>query len=309
MTDEQDKGDVAAEQELYVPRFEDLVAPAKLPRRRPPLSAVLGGVVACIVVIALVVVIAVVKPFSSLRAADYASGTSQVSDLQTRYNAVSDSIDQSLIFLASQSSQYDSTAVSDVKKYTGELRKSIDSFGRLRVANKDEDVNAAYGLYERQAERFIDLANNLAESAKALFDAKTACDAIPSGTVFEADYTSEYEQYVSVCRASVDNLAKAPAKVVTEFAATLSSTLDQTNDVLNQLKAIGSPVGISTGSATGQQLTQLSSQMVDLDISSGMFGEFYSDKLQQTRDSASPAKLLDRLQTALEQGYDSTSKK
>lgn len=309
MTDEQDKGEEAAEKALYVPRFDDLVAPVKLPRRRPPLSAVLGGTVACIVAIALVVVIAMVKPFSSLRAADYASGASQASDLQTRYNAVSESLDQSLIFLVSQSSQYDSTAVSDVEKHTDELRKSIDSFAQLRVTNKDEEVNAAYSLYERQAESFIELANNLAQSAKALSETKTACDATPSGTVFDANYTSEYEQYVSSCRASVDNLAKAPAKVVTEFAATLSSTLDQTNDVLNQLKDIGSPVGISTGSTKGQQLTQLSSQLVDLDISSGMFSEFYSDKLQQTLDNASPAKPFDRLKTALEQGYASVSKK
>lgn len=308
MTDEQDKGKEAAQEALYVPRFEDLVAPVTLPRKRPPLPAVLAGVVACIVAVALVVAIAVVRPFTSLRASDYTSGVSRAKDLQARYEAVSSSLDQSLAFLLSQSSQYDSTAVSNVSTYASELRKSIDSFARLKVANRDEEVNAAYTLYERQAEQFIEFANNLAKSAKVLSEVKDACDDTVSGTTFDEDYASEYEQYVAVCRASVDNLSEAPAKVVTEFATTLSDALDQTSDVLNQLNDIGSPLGISTGSATGQQLTQLSSQLVDLDIPS-MFSEFYADKLQQTRDSASPAKLLERVQTALEQGYESTSKK
>lgn len=308
MTDEQDRGEEAAQEALYVPQFEDLVAPVKLPRRRPPLLAVLGGVVACIAAIALVVAIAVVRPFTSLRASDYSSGISRANDLQARYEAVASSLDQSLAFLLSQSSQYDSTAVSNVSTHASELRKSIDSFARLKVANRDEEVNAAYTLYERQAEQFIEFANNLVKSTKVLSEVKDACDDTVSGTAFDEDYASEYEQYVAVCRASVDSLTEAPAKVVTEFATTLSDALNQTSDVLNQLNDIGSPLGISTGSATGQQLTQLSSQLVDLDIPS-MFSEFYADKLQQTRDSASPAKLLERVQTALEQGYESTSKK
>ncbi len=308
MADEQDRGKEAAQEALCVPRFEDLVAPVALPRKRPPLPAVLGGVVACVVAIVLVATIAVVRPFTSLRASDYASGASRVEVLQDRYEAVSSSLDQALAFLLSQSSQYDSAAVANVSKYTGELRKSIDSFGRLKVANKDEQVNAAYTLYERQAEQFIDFANNLAKSTKVLSQVKDACDDTVSGTAFDEDYASEYEQYVAVCRTSVSSLTDAPSKVVTEFATTLSNALDQTSDVLNQLNDIGSPVGISTGSATGQQLAQLSSQLVDLDIPS-MFSEFYANKLQQTRDSASPAKLLERMQTALEQGYESASKK
>lgn len=308
MTDERERDGVALDKAPEPPRFEDVMAPVALPRKRPPLPAVLGGIAAIVVVVALVITIVVVKPFSLLRGTDYRSGISQVAQLQNDYNAIAESLDRSLIFLASQSSAYDASAVAEVKQDTAKLRKSLESSARLRVVNKDEDVNAAYGLYERQATRFLDVANNLASSAKALSEAKTTCEATPSGTVFDADYASEYEQYIPSCRDKINQLAKAPAKVVAEFATTLSDSLDKTSDIIGQLQSIGSSVGISTGSATGQQLTQLSSQLVDLDISAGMFSDFH-DRLRQTRDNASPAKPLARLKTALEQGYRSKSGK
>ncbi|MBT1180484.1 hypothetical protein JS531_00520 [Bifidobacterium sp. CP2] len=291
---------------LYVPDFDELVAPVDLPRRRPPLPWVVGAVIAVIVVVAVVAGVIVVRPFSAVRAADYSAGTSQTSALQKKYVAASTAVDDALSFLYAQDGSYDADKAVALKQKAVALRKAVKAFGSER-AMRDQNVADAYDAYSRQALHFVDLATNLADSAKPLSDALSVCNATPSATIYDDDFTSQYEQYISACGESVKTLNKAPAKVVTDLADTMASNLSSMTDIINQMKGIGNASSLSSGSSQLQQLQDLSSQLVDLDLSSGALTDF-SDKLRQARDNADPTALLKKLNTVLKQGYEEKSK-
>lgn len=288
------------------PDFDTLVAPVELPRRRPPALAVAGIVVAVVAVIALVAVLVVVRPFGSVRASDYSAGTQKTVAMQQQYEKTSAAIDDALGFLYSQDTAYDAQKVSKLKVQATKLRESAASFADLR-ANKDADVSAAYESYVRQADRFAELSANLADSAEALSTMNDACGNTPSGTVYDSDFATQYEQYIASCRTSAEPLAKAKAKVVSEFSGTLTQSLDQMASVIEQIKALGDPSAIKSGSGQAQQLQSLSSQLVDLDASSGAINDF-QDKLRQSRENANPSTLLQKLNATLKQGYEAQSK-
>lgn len=291
---------------LDVPDFNALMAPVDIPRRRPSIVVVAGAVVAALVVIALVVTLVVIRPFGSVRAADYVAGTKQTVAMQRQYDKTSSAIDDALGFLYSQDTAYDAQKVSVLKVQATKLRESAASFVDLK-ANRDANVSAAYDSYARQADRFAELSTNLAASAEALSTMNDACGDTPSGTVYDSDFTAQYEQYIASCRTATEPLAKAKAKVVSEFSSTLTQSLDQMTAVIDQIKALGAPSSISSGSDRAQQLQTLASQLVDLDASSGAINDF-QDKLRQSRENANPSTLLQKLNTALKEGYAEQSK-
>ncbi|NEG56224.1 hypothetical protein [Bifidobacterium platyrrhinorum] len=292
---------------LDVPDFESLVAPVRLPRRRPPLPAVLGVVVAVIAVVALVATLAIVRPFGSVRASDYSEATKLTVTMQKQYEKTSSAIDDALGFLYSQDAAYDKTKAAKLKAQAKRMRASAASFADLK-ANKDETVSAAYDAYLRQATRFADLSSDLADSAESLSGMAQVCNDTPSGTMYDSDFTAQYEQYITSCRTSTASMAKAKAKVVSDFAGTLNQTLDQMTDVVNQMKAIGNASDFDSNSDQIRQLQSLSSQLVDMDASSGAINDF-QDKLRQTRENSNPTTALQKLNDALQQGYDEQSSK
>lgn len=289
------------------PAFDELIAPVELPRRRPPLRMVVATVIAVVAVVALIAAIAVIRPFGTVRASDYSEGAKRTVALQKRYEATSAAIDDALGFLYSQDTAYDAAKVSALKVQATKLRDSADDFGNLKVTRND-DVAAAYASYQRQAIRFAELSTNLAESAQALSAMNDACGSTPSGTVYDDDFTAQYEQYIASCRTSTDALGKAKAKVVSEFSVTLTQSLDQMTDIVNQIKTIGSPNALDSDSEQMTQLQNLSAQLVDLDTSAGAINEF-QDKLRQSRENADPSTLLKKLNAVLQEGYDAQSNK
>lgn len=298
--------DAASRNPLEAPDFDTLVAPVELPRHRPPAVAVIGAAIAVVVVIALIVTLVVVRPFGSVRASDYSEGTKRTVAMQRQYEKTSAAIDDALGFLYTQGVGYDAAKADALKTQAAKLRESAASFADLR-ANKDTAVAAAYASYVRQADRFADMSANLADSAEALSMMNDVCGNTPSGTVYDSDFTAQYEQYIASCRTSTESLAKAKAKVVSEFSGTLTQSLDQMAAVVDQIKALGDISAISSGSDQAQQLQELSAQLVDLDASSGAINDF-QDKLRQSRENANPSTLLQKLNAVLKQGYEERSK-
>ncbi|MBT1173854.1 hypothetical protein JS528_11035 [Bifidobacterium sp. MA2] len=292
---------------LEIPDFDDLVRPVKLRRRRPAVSTVIGSVVAIVVVIAVVAAVVMLKPFSAVHASDYSAAAQQTSTMAKQYQNTTVALDEALQFLYSQDSSYSADKVKTLKAQASKLGRSVDAFADLRAV-KDDDVAAAYSTYATQARHFVRLSENLADSAKPLSAMVTACSTTPSGTMYDDDFYTKYEQYISTCKTAAGALDNVKAQVVAEFSGTLTTTLDQMSDVIAQMKAIGSPSSYSTGSEQGQQLQDLSSQLVDLDTSYGAVNTF-QDQLSQARENADPTALLNRLNTAIQQGYASTGKK
>ena len=290
---------------LYTPDFTDIVAPVKLPNRRPPLRYVVSGVVGAVLVVALVVTLALTRPFSSVAAADYSEASKSAAALQTEYESVSASIDDALGFLYAQDVSYDAAKSETLKRKAAKFVKSVDAFAALK-ANRDKAVSGAYDTYTRQAKHFADLADDLAGSAEALSAMASACGAAPSGTMYDSDFYAQYEAYVSSCRAAVEPLAQAPAAVAEEFSGTLSSLLDQMADVVAQMQALGAISDFASSSEEAQRLQDLSAQLVDLDASYGATNEF-QDLLQQARANADPTSALTALSDMLRQGHDAKS--
>lgn len=291
---------------LYTPDFTDIMAPVKLPNRRPPLRYVVAGVVGAVLVVALVATLVVTRPFSSVAAADYSEASKSAAALQTEYESVSASVDDALGFLYSQDAAYDAAKSEVLKESAAKFGRSVDAFSSLK-ANRDKDVSGAYDTYTRQAKHFTDLADDLAGSAEALSAMVSACGNAPSGTMYDADFYEQYEAYVSSCRAAVEPLAQAPASVVEEFSGTLSSRLDQMADVVAQMRSVGSVSDFASSSDEALRLQDLSAQLVDLDASYGAINEF-QDTLQQARANADPTSALTALADVLRQGYDAKSK-
>ncbi|KAA8817490.1 hypothetical protein EMB92_02710 [Bifidobacterium callitrichos] len=291
---------------IEAPDFDELIRPVELKRRRPPLSAIIGTIVAVIAVVAVVVALIVLKPFSAVRASDYSTAAQQTSTMAKQYAATSAAVDDAFKFLYAQGVSYDASKEQTLKAQASKLGKSVDAFADLRAA-KDPDVLAAYTVYATQAKHFVRLSENLADSAQPLSAMVTACGKTPSGTMYDADFITNYEQYIATCKAAVEPLDDAKAQVVSEFSSTLGQTLDQMTAIINQMKAIGDPSSYSSSSDQGKQLKDLSSQLVDLDTSYGALNTL-QEQLRQSRENADPTALLDKLNVAIQQGYQHDGK-
>lgn len=287
---------------LESPSFDDLVRPVALKRRRPPVSTVVAAAVAAVLVVVMIVVLVVVRPFAAVRSSDYTLAAQRTATMAKQYRNTSAAIDEALKFLYTQGSSYDEAKVKALRTQAAKFHKSVDAFGDLRVV-KDEKVSAAYDTYATQAKHFATLSTNLADSVKPLSAMVQACGQAPSGTMYDTDFTSKYEQYISTCRTAAVALDDAKAQVVSEFAASLVQNLDQMSSIITQMNEIGSPSQYSTSSEQGKLLQDLSSQLVDLDTSYGAINTF-QEQLRQTRENADPTALLNKLDTAIQQGYE-----
>lgn len=288
---------------LETPDFDDLIRPVRLKRKRPPLGAVIGTIAGIVVVIAVVVALVVLKPFSAVHHSDYASAAQQTSTMAKQYANTSAAIDDALRFLYAQDASYDETKAATLKTQAAKFGKSIDAFADMRAV-KDTEVSAAYDSYATQAKHFVKLSENLADSAEPLSDMVKACGATPSGTMYDADFYTKYEQYIATCRTAATALDDAKAQIVSEFSATLVQDLDKMTAIIDQMKAIGSPSQYSASSEKGKQLQDLSTQLVDLDTSYGAVNAF-QEQLQQARENADPTQLLTKLDDVIQLKYRS----
>lgn len=286
---------------LESPSFDDLVRPVALKRRRPPVATMVASAVAAVLVVVMIVVLVVVKPFSAVRSSDYSLAAEKAATLAKQYESTSEAIDKALAFLYTQGSTYDASAVKALKAKASTFGGSVDAFGDLRAV-KDENVSDAYDAYATQARHFVKLSENLADSVKLLSSMVEACGQAPSGTMYDTDFTTKYEQYIATCRVAAVSLDDAKAQVVSEFAASLVADLDQMSGIITQMGQIGSPSQYSTSSDQGKLLQDLSSQLVDLDTSYGAVNTF-QEQLRQVRDNADPTAQLNKLDTAIQQGY------
>lgn len=289
---------------LETPDFDDLIRPVPLKRRRPSVPAVIGTLVAVVLVIAMIAALVILKPFSAVRASDYSAAAQQASTMAKQYQNTSTAIDEALKFLYSQDASYSAAKTKALRTQAARFSRSVDAFADLRAV-KDPDVSAAYDTYATQARHFARLSENLADSAQPLHAMVTACGKTPSGTMYDSDFTDKYERYIATCKAAAEPLDDAKAQVVSEFSSSLVQTLDKMSDVITQMKQIGSPSLYPTSSEKGKLLQDLSSQLVDLDTSYGAVNTF-QEQLRQSRDNADPTALLDKLDTAIQQGYAAT---
>lgn len=286
---------------LDIPAFEDLVRPVKLKRRRPSPATVIAALVTVMAVVAVIAGVVVLKPFSAVRSSDYSAAAQQASTMARQYRNTSTSIDEALKFLYSQDASYDASKVKALKTQAAKLGRSVDAFADLRAMN-DADIAAAYSAYATQARHFVRLSENLADSAEPLSTMVSECGKTPSATMYDDDFTAKYEQYISTCKTAAGALDNVKAQVVSEFSATLIKTLDQMDGIIGQMQQIGSPSLYSSTSENGKLLQELSTQLVDLDTSYGAVNTF-QEQLRQTRENADPTALLNKLDAAIQQGY------
>ena len=281
------------------PSFESLMAPVPLPRRRPPLPAVIGAVVGVVLVIALVVALVVMRPFSGVHAADYAQASRATAALQSDYEATDAAVEDLVVFLYGGAS-HDPARADVVRDRTKAYRAHIAAFAGLR-AHRDDAVAAAYETYRLQAVHYADLADGLADAAGDLNQAVAVCGAQPADTVTDDAFAADVTGYIASCRAAADAVSAAPTGVVSDFGDALTAVLDQMAQLVAEVQTTADPANGMTSSARAAAMRDLATRYVDLDMQSGTIGAFRTT-LDDTRAKADPGEALRHLDAVLTAG-------
>ncbi|WP_127920921.1 hypothetical protein [Bifidobacterium xylocopae] len=189
--------------------------------------------VVAVVVAALVAALLVLRPWAP-SPADYRMAADSAVDMHNQSNKISEQL----------VSAYDDAGHGGFSAHdAGELKRSIDKFDRMnkdfasQKALKDKDVAARYQAYMVKSRSYGNFSRYLADSAPIYSRASQSCKKVPDfGDVSDTKaYMGKVNDYVSTCKTDLDQLAKAPDKVLADYAGQASTVLGKMQDLLKQV--------------------------------------------------------------------------
>lgn len=113
----------------------------------------------------------------------------------------------------------------------------------------------------------------------------------PITSSYGDDFYTEYGEYVSACKATLDEVSKSPNKDIAQYGKDLSDYVDQLGDIISRMQAIGDIDSIQYGTTQYQQLNDLLDEFFDLETPY----DSVSTLTQALQDSAEEADLSDSL--------------
>ena len=179
------------------------------------------------------------------------------------------------------------------------LQNDNAKFESLKVMN-DETVNKEYQAYKKKTATYIKFVDEMIESGESLSKAAKACNSSPSVSSYDNSFYTKYGEYVSACKAALDDVSKSPNKDIAQYGKDLGDYVDKLGDIISSMQAIGS---LQYGTTQYQQFRDLLDEFNNLEAPYSSV----STLSQALQDSAEEADLSDSLRSlydALTDGAD-----
>ena len=254
--------------------------------------------IAVIVVLAVVVTMIMSK---RITAADYTAGENQVLTMQKHYASVNEKLRDAYLS-AYGSSSFQDTDKKRLKDRLKTLQNDNAKFESLKVMN-DKTVNKEYQAYKKKTATYIKFVDEMIESGESLSKAAKACNSSPSVSSYDNSFYTKYGEYVSACKAALDDVSKSPNKDIAQYGKDLGDYVDKLGDIISSMQAIGDISSLQYGTTQYQQFRDLLDEFNNLEAPYSSV----STLSQALQDSAEEADLSDSLRSlydALTDGAD-----
>lgn len=259
---------------------------------KKPSTGLIVGIVATVVAVIVVLAIVVVVVMSRrISAADYTAGTNQVATMQRHYTNVNTKLREA--YLSAYGSN--SFQAKDKKRLQERLKifqEDNAKFESLKVMN-DENVNTEYQAYKKKAATYVKFANEMIESGEALSTAAQACNSRPSVSSYDSSFYTKYSEYVSGCKAALDNVSKSPNKDIAQYGKDLGDYVDKVGNLISQMQALGDISSLRYGTTEYQRFRELLNEFSNLKAPYNSV----TTLSQALQDSAEEADLSDSLRS------------
>lgn len=182
------------------------------------------------------------------------------------------------------------------------LQNDNAKFESLKVMN-DETVNKEYQAYKKKTATYIKFVDEMIESGESLSKAAKACNSSPSVSSYDNSFYTKYGEYVSACKAALDDVSKSPNKDIAQYGKDLGDYVDKLGDIISSMQAIGDISSLQYGTTQYQQFRDLLDEFNNLEAPYSSV----STLSQALQDSAEEADLSDSLRSlydALTDGAD-----
>ena len=245
--------------------------------KKPATGLIVGIVTAVIAVIVVLAVVVTMIMSKRITAADYTAGENQVLTMQD-------------------------TDKKRLKDRLKTLQNDNAKFESLKVMN-DETVNKEYQAYKKKTATYIKFVDEMIESGESLSKAAKACNSSPSVSSYDNSFYTKYGEYVSACKAALDDVSKSPNKDIAQYGKDLGDYVDKLGDIISSMQAIGDISSLQYGTTQYQQFRDLLDEFNNLEAPYSSV----STLSQALQDSAEEADLSDSLRSlydALTDGAD-----
>ncbi|MBT1165166.1 hypothetical protein [Bifidobacterium felsineum] len=270
------------------------------PKKKLSQKAIIGiivGAIAAIVAVILIVVF-VVKP-GSLTQNDYIDAHKQTTEMYTKYGKVSTSLVNAMSTAYSSTSKFTKDDADKIKTKVKAFDDANAQFVQMKAYQKDEDIKQAFDKYQTKAKKFSTWANNLADTAVPMSEATRACDQAPSSSLYDSDFYSTYDTFISDCTAALDKLTDSKVNGIPEYAKSLKDYLTSVSDILKQMQALGDPDTIEYGTGAYDQMSDLINKFYEVQFPYDASTKL-SDEFRDAEDNADPSKELNDLTDKLQ---------
>ena len=269
--------------------------------KKPATGLIVGIVTAVIAVIVVLAVVVTMIMSKRITAADYTAGENQVLTMQKHYASVNEKLRDAYLS-AYGSSSFQDTDKKRLKDRLKTLQNDNAKFESLKVMN-DETVNKEYQAYKKKTATYIKFVDEMIESGESLSKAAKACNSSPSVSSYDNSFYTKYGEYVSACKAALDDVSKSPNKDIAQYGKDLGDYVDKLGDIISSMQAIGDISSLQYGTTQYQQFRDLLDEFNNLEAPYSSV----STLSQALQDSAEEADLSDSLRSlydALTDGAD-----
>lgn len=278
------------------PQQPGMPAPNKKLSHKALIGIIVGAIAAVIAII--LIVVFVVKP-GSLAQDDYIDAHKQTTEMYTKYSRVSSSLVNAMSTAYSSTSKFTKDDASKIKTKVKAFDDANAQFAQMKAYQKDEDVKQAFDKYQTKAKKFSTWANNLADTAVPMSEATQACDQAPSSSLYDSDFYTSYDTYISDCTAALDKLTDSKVSGIPEYAKSLKDYLTSVSDILKQMQALGNPDTIEYGTNAYTQMSDLIDKFYEVQFPYDASTKL-SDEFRDAEENADPSKELNDLTDKLQ---------
>ncbi|MBT1176352.1 hypothetical protein [Bifidobacterium callimiconis] len=262
--------------------------------------SIAGGIAALIVI---VLVVLAFLPSGKPTADDYTNALNQTSKISNRYYSIKTKLNDVYSVSYDPSKNLDDKDISSLKQKVKDYQSAVSDFGKQDKIMKDENVKTKYDAYVKASDKYASYINGLADSALPMSKAVKACSDTPSSSLYESDFYDKYNQYISDCSSSLDELSKAKDTDVAKYGTDMKDYIGKLGELIGKMQALGNPNDLRYGTDQYNQMNDLQDEYYDLSSDGYNIDSDFSKALQETEDKMNPEDELNDLRDAVQDGF------
>lgn len=275
-------------------------APKKSNKKLVVGLSIAGGIAALVVI---VLVVLAFLPSGKPTAEDYTNALNQTSKISNRYYSVNTKLSDVYSVTYDPSKNLDDKDIASLKQKVKDYQSAVSDLGSQDKILKDENVKTKYDAYVKASDKYASYINGLADSALPMAKATKACSDTPSASLYDSDFYDKYNQYITDCTASLDELSKAKDADVAKYGTDMKDYIGKLSELIGKMQALGNPNDIRYGTDQYNQLNDLQDEYYDLSSDGYDIDSDFSDALKETEDKMNPEDELNDLNDVLQDGF------